>query len=86
MPVQFVIQNFNFDKLQTVIPKFMDEVAKSPVFVGFDVNLKFNKPEVEIIIDKEKATASGVSVLDIAQTLQFSMSGRRFGYFLKDGK
>jgi multidrug efflux pump len=71
MPVQFVIQNFNFDKLQTVIPKFMDEVAKSPVFVGFDVNLKFNKPEVEIIIDKEKATASGVSVLDIAQTLQF---------------
>ncbi|HPN19828.1 MAG TPA: efflux RND transporter permease subunit, partial [Chitinophagales bacterium] len=86
MPVQFVIQNFNFNKLQTVIPKFMDEVAKSPVFVGFDVNLKFNKPEVEIIIDKEKATASGVSVLDIAQTLQFSMSGRRFGYFLKDGK
>ena len=86
MPVQFVIQNFNFEKLQTAIPKFMDEVAKSPVFVGFDVNLKFNKPEVEIIIDKEKATASGVSVLDIAQTLQFSMSGRRFGYFLKDGK
>lgn len=86
MPVQFVIQNFNFDKLQTAIPKFMEEVSKSPVFVGYDVNLKFNKPEVDIIIDKDKATALGVSVQDIAQTLQFSMSGRRFGYFLMNGK
>lgn len=86
MPVQFVIKNFNFDKLQAAIPKFMDEVSKSPVFVGYDVNLKFNKPEVDIVIDKEKATALGVSVQDIAQTLQFSLSGRRFGYFLRDGK
>ena len=85
-PVQFVIQNFNFEKLQNTIPKFMEEVSKSPVFIGADVNLKFNKPEVNVIIDKDKATALGVSVQDIAQTLQFSMSGRRFGYFLKDGK
>ena len=85
-PVQFVIKNFNFDKLQSVIPKFMEEVSKSPVLVGSDVNLKFNKPEVDVIIDKDKATALGVSVQDIAQTLQFSMSGRRFGYFLRDGK
>ncbi|MBX7262104.1 MAG: efflux RND transporter permease subunit, partial [Chitinophagales bacterium] len=86
MPVQFVIKNFDFEKLQNIIPKFMDEVAKSPVFVGYDVNLKFNKPEVDIIIDKDKAYSMGVSVQDIAQTLQFSMSGRRFSYFLKDGK
>lgn len=85
-PVQFVIKNFNFDKLQSVIPKFMEEVSKSTVLVGSDVNLKFNKPEVDVIIDKDKATALGVSVQDIAQTLQFSMSGRRFGYFLRDGK
>lgn len=85
-PIQFVIQNFNFEKLQNTIPKFMEEVSKSPVFIGADVNLKFNKPEVNVIIDKDKATALGVSVQDIAQTLQFSMSGRRFGYFLKDGK
>jgi multidrug efflux pump len=85
-PIQFVIKNFDFEKLQAVIPKFMEEVSKNPVFVGFDVNLKFNKPEVDIIIDKEKATSLGISVQDIAQTLQFSMSGRRFGYFLKDGK
>lgn len=85
-PVQFVIQNFDFDKLQAVIPKFMEEVSKSPVFLGYDVNLKFNKPEVEVVIDKDKATSLGVSVQDIAQTLQFTFSGRRFGYFLKEGK
>jgi multidrug efflux pump len=86
MPVQFVIQNFNFDKLQTVIPNLWMKLRKVLFLLDADVNLKFNKPEVEIIIDKEKATSSGVSVQDIAQTLQFSMSGRRFGYFLKDGK
>ncbi len=85
-PVQFVIQNFDFNKLQTAVPKFMDEVYKSPVFFGADANLKFNKPELEIVIDKDKATAMGVSVQDIAQTLQFTFSGRRFGYFLKEGK
>lgn len=86
MPIQFVIKTFDFEKLKEAIPKFMDEVSKSPVFLGYDVNLKFNKPELEIIIDKDKATALGISVQDIAQTLQFTMSGRRFGYFLKDGK
>jgi multidrug efflux pump len=86
MPVQFVIKTFDFEKLKAVIPKFMEEVSKSPVFLGFDVNLKFNKPELEIVIDKDKATTLGVSVQEIAQTLQFSLSGRRFGYFLKEGK
>jgi multidrug efflux pump len=86
MPIQFVVQNFDFDKLQSAVPKLMEEVSKSPVFVGFDVNLKFNKPEIDIKIDKDKANTLGVSVQDIAQTLQFTLSGRRFGYFLRDGK
>lgn len=86
MPVQFVLKNFDFEKLKNTVPKFMEEVSKSPVFVGSDVNLKFNKPEIDIVIDDDKANALGISTLDIAQTLQFSMSGRRFGYFLKDGK
>jgi len=85
-PVQFVLQNLNFDKLKQVVPKFMEEVSKSPVFQGFDVNLKFNQPELQIIIDRLKANQLGVSVLDISNTLQLALSGRRFGYFIKDGK
>lgn len=85
-PVQFVLQNLNFDKLKQAIPKFMEEVSKSPVFQGSDVNLKFNQPELQITIDRLKANELGISVLDISNTLQLALSGRRFGYFIKDGK
>ncbi|MEP7263332.1 MAG: efflux RND transporter permease subunit [Bacteroidota bacterium] len=85
-PVQYVLQAPNFDKLRDVVPKFMDEVNKNPVFQGSDVNLKFNKPELTINIDREKARNLGVSVVDIAQTLQLSLSGQRFSYFIMNGK
>ncbi|MGM9510743.1 efflux RND transporter permease subunit [Larkinella sp. GY13] len=86
LPVQFVIQNLNFDKLQQNLPKFMDEVQKDPTFQGFDVDLKFNKPELNITIDREKATSLGVTVQDVAQTLQLALSNRRLAYFLMNGK
>lgn len=86
LPVQYVIQNFNFEKLQTAIPKILDEARKDPIFANVDVNLKFNKPELRIEIDREKAADLGVSVLDVSQTLQLALSGRRFGYFLQNGK
>ncbi len=86
LPVQFVIQHLNFDKLKEKLPLFFDEVTKSPVFQGVDVNLKFNKPELRITIDKLKANQLGVSVLDVSNTLQLALSGRRFGYFLMNGK
>ncbi len=86
MPVQYVLQNFDSEKLKSSVPIFMEEVSKSPVFATSDVNLKFNKPEINVEIDKEKAMAMGVTTQDIAQTLQFAFSGRRFGYFLQNGK
>ncbi len=86
LPVQFVVQNLNFDKLQEKVPQFMEEVSKSPVFQGFDVNLKFNKPELQVTIDRLKASELGVSILDITNTLQLALSGRRFGYFIMNGK
>jgi multidrug efflux pump len=86
LPVQFVIQNLDFDKLKEKAPKFVEEVSKSPVFQGFDLNLKFNKPELQITIDRLKASELGISVLDISNTLQLALSGRRFGYFIMNGK
>ncbi len=85
-PVQFVLQHLNFDKLKETVPKFLEEVSKSKVFQGFDVNLKFNQPELQITIDRLKANELGVSVLDVTNTLQLSLSGRRFGYFIMNGK
>ncbi|TMI92376.1 MAG: efflux RND transporter permease subunit [Bacteroidetes bacterium] len=85
-PVQFVLQNLNFDKLKEKVPQFLEEVRKSPIFQGSDVNLKFNQPELQITIDRLKANQLGVSVLDVNNTLQLALSGRRFGYFIMNGK
>lgn len=85
-PIQYIIQAPNFEKLQEKIPEFMDEVSKDPTFAMTDVNLKFNKPEINVNIDREKAQSLGVSLLDVAQTLQLSLSGQRFGYFMMNGK
>jgi hydrophobe/amphiphile efflux-1 (HAE1) family protein len=85
-PIQFIIQAKNFEKLEEKIPEFMAEVEKDPTFSFSDVNLKFNKPELYVSIDREKAESLGVSVRDVAQTLQLSLSGQRFGYFLMNGK
>lgn len=86
LPIQYIIQAPTFDKLREKIPAFMEEVGKSDVFSTTDVNLKFNKPEINVSIDRAKAESLGISIMDIAQTLQLSLSGQRFGYFIKNGK
>ncbi|HCA42688.1 MAG TPA: acriflavin resistance protein [Bacteroidetes bacterium] len=85
-PVQFVILAQNYDKLIEVLPKFLDEANKDPRLQFVDANLKINKPEISLTIDREKAAALGVSVEDIGRTLQIAFGGQRMGYFLKDGK
>ncbi len=86
LPVQFVVQNMDFDKIKVALPKFMEEAQKSPVFMATDLNLKFNKPELQVEIDRIKATDMGVSVMDISNTLQLAFSGRRLGYFTMNGR
>jgi multidrug efflux pump len=85
-PIEYVLQATSLEKLKSILPKFQEEVSKNPTFTFSDVDLKFNKPEIQLSIDREKATKLNVSILDIAQTLQFSLSGQRFGYFLLNGK
>lgn len=85
-PVQFVIQNNNFEKLAEVLPKFLDEANRHPDLQGVDADLKFNKPELRINVNRLKAAELGVSVQDVSQTLQLALSNRRLGYFTKEGK
>jgi multidrug efflux pump len=86
LPVQYVIQAPNFESLQQYLPQFMEAARTRPEFTVIDANLKFNKPELKISIDRQRARAMGVSVIDIAQTIQAAFSGQRFGFFIKDGK
>lgn len=85
-PVQFVIQGADIEKLKEVLPEFMTKASSSPKFAFVDLDLKFNKPEIKININRDKARALGVNVIDIAQTLQLGLSGTRFGNFIMDGK
>jgi len=85
LPVQYVIQNQNFEKIRKALPAFLEEVNKSDVFQTSDVNLKFNKPQLDLRIDRDRARSLGVSIIDIAQTLQLAFSGQRFSYFEMNG-
>ena len=86
MPIQYVIQATNIEKLEKVLPVFMAKVYESSVFQMADVNLKFSKPEARISINRDKANVMGVNTRDIAQTLQYGLSGQRMGYFYMNGK
>ena len=86
MPVQYVLQATGIERLQEVLPEFMRRVYESPVFQMADVDLKFSKPEARISINRDKANLLGVSTRDIAQTLQYGLSGQRMGYFYQNGK
>lgn len=86
MPVQYVIQAKNLDSLKSALPVFMSEVAQSDVFSNSDINLRFTKPELSISIDRDKTSLMGISIQNIAQTLQLTMSEQRIGYFIRNGK
>lgn len=86
LPISYIIQAQNFEKLREKVPQFMEAVSQDPTFTTSDVNLKFNKPEINLTIDRDKAKNLGVSIVDIAQTLQLGLSGQRFSYFFMNGK
>lgn len=86
MPVQYVLQATDIEKLREIIPPFMARVNDNEVLQMADVNLKFSKPELQIHINRDKANNLGVSTQNIGQTLQLALSGQRFGYFFMNGK
>jgi HAE1 family hydrophobic/amphiphilic exporter-1/multidrug efflux pump len=86
LPVQFILQNFDFEKIKTVIPKFLEEARKDKTFQNVDVNLKFNKPEIQLTIDRLKARDLGLNISDVADVVQSAFSGRRLAYFIMNGK
>ncbi|MEW6051776.1 MAG: efflux RND transporter permease subunit [Candidatus Zixiibacteriota bacterium] len=86
LPIQFVIQAPTLDKLKSVVPAFIQRAQADSLFQVVDLNLKFNKPEMTIQIDRERSRALGITVKDIAETLQLYFSGQRYGYFIFNGK
>jgi hydrophobe/amphiphile efflux-1 (HAE1) family protein len=86
LPVQFVLQNLDFDKIQKVLPRFLDQARNSPVFSNVDVDLKFNKPELNIKVNRMKANSLGINEKDVSDALDLAYSGSRYGYFLRNNR
>ncbi|MDR0510607.1 MAG: efflux RND transporter permease subunit [Rikenellaceae bacterium] len=86
LPIRYVIQAQNLDAMKRILPRFMEEVGQSRAFSVSDVDLRFNKPELTVAIDRDRASLLGVSVQNIAQTLQLAMSEQRIGYYVRNGK
>ena len=86
MPIQYVLQAQSIEKLEEVLPKFMAKVSENPAFQMADVDLKFSKPELQLSVNREKANMLGVNTKDVAQTLQYGLSGQRMGYLYMNGK
>ena len=85
-PLAYVLQAPALAALIKVLPEFLAEANRSPILRQVDTNLKVNRPEGVISIDRRRAAELGVSVEEIGRTIEFAYSGRRYGYFLKDGK
>jgi multidrug efflux pump len=86
LPVQFVILAPNFEKLREAVPRFLEAAQAGGKFQVVDVNLKFNKPEISVEIDRDRARALGVNVRDVAENLQLYFSGQRYGFFILNNK
>jgi HAE1 family hydrophobic/amphiphilic exporter-1/multidrug efflux pump len=85
LTVQFVLQNQDLNKMKDVIPKFLAEVRKDKTFTNSDVNLKFNKPELDITVDRMKVKDLGLSTNDVVSAMQAAFSGGRLAYFYMNG-
>jgi HAE1 family hydrophobic/amphiphilic exporter-1/multidrug efflux pump len=85
LPVQFVLENQDLEKMKKVLPVFLEACRKDKTFSNVDVNLKFNKPELQITVDRMKIKDLGLSTHDVISTMQAAFSGGRLAYFLMNG-
>ena len=85
LPVQFILQNQDLAKLKAIIPQFLEEARKDKTFANVDVNIKFNKPEIQLTIDRMKVKDLGLSTQDVVAAIQAAFSGGRMAYFIMNG-
>ncbi|EAT13422.1 efflux RND transporter permease subunit [Bermanella marisrubri] len=85
-PVEFVVQTSNsYEQLNQLMQALMGKVYQSGMFTQPDTDLKLNKPQLNIEVDRQKAADLGVSISSLGQTLQTLMAGRELTRFKKDG-
>ncbi|MEY4426642.1 MAG: hypothetical protein RL535_940 [Pseudomonadota bacterium] len=84
-PVNFVlITSESYQSLNGVARQFMDEIGKNPGFLTPDIDLRLNKPELKIDVDRAKASDLGVSVEVVARAIETMLGGRQVTRYKRD--
>ncbi|MGV3570854.1 MAG: efflux RND transporter permease subunit [Ramlibacter sp.] len=86
-PLNFVIQTSDsYENLNLVTRQMLDEIANNPGIVGADVDLRLNKPELRVDVDRAKAADLGVSVEVVAKALETMLGGRNVTRYKRDAE
>jgi len=86
-PLNFVIQTSDsYENLNRVVRQMLDEIARNPGIVSPDVDLRLNKPELRIEVDRAKAADMGVSVEVVAKALETMLGGRQVTRYKRDAE
>ncbi|MFC5522307.1 efflux RND transporter permease subunit [Polaromonas jejuensis] len=86
-PLNFVIQTSDsYENLNAIVRQMLDEMAKNPGIQSPDVDLRLNKPELRIEVDREKAADMGVSVEVVAKALETMLGGRQVTRYKRDAE
>lgn len=86
-PLNFVIQTSDsYQNLNAVVRQMLDEIAKNPGIVSPDVDLRLNKPELRIEVERDKAADMGVSVQVVAKAIETLLGGRNVTRYKRDAE
>ncbi len=85
-PVQFVVRDPDFAQLGRIMDTLVTRARQVKGLVNVDTDLRFNKPELTVAFDRDRAEDLGVAVQDVASTLQTLLGGRRVSTFTRDNK
>ena len=86
-PLNFVIlTSDSYQNLSQVVRQFQDEIAKNPGIVSVDTDLRLNKPEISMEVDRERAADMGVPVDAIARAVETMMGGRNVTRYKREGE
>jgi len=87
LPVQFVIGTTeSFEQLNTVMQQFMQEAQKSGMFMFLDSDLKYDQPQSQVEIDRNKAALLGLTMEDVGSSLASMLGGGYVNYFSMAGR
>jgi multidrug efflux pump len=85
-PVQFVIQANSYEDLERMTNALLARARQIPAVANADVDLRLNKPQLAVDIDRDKAAALGIDVEAIGRTLETLLGGRQVTRFKREGK